>query len=65
MTRLRPLLGHMRWGGLGHGGPAPEKIEKRIVGRLRIWPVRLRKIRNFLSFKSFYNFQTNLNSIKI
>jgi hypothetical protein len=64
-TQLGLLLGGVG-GGTGLGWAPLGIKEKKIVGRLRIWVDRLRKIRNsLLFFKSFYNFQTNLNSIQI
>jgi hypothetical protein len=57
-TRLRLLLGHA-WGGeLGRAVPGrKEKKNKKIVGQLRIWPDRLRKIRNSLFSNLFIKFK--------
>jgi hypothetical protein len=59
---LRPLLGRAReWGGLGWGRVGStrrkERKNKKIVGQLRIWPDRLRKIRNSLFSNLFRNFK--------
>jgi hypothetical protein len=59
MTRLRPLLGHSGERGTGPGWALPgrKKRRRKIVGHVRIWPNRLRKIRNSPFSNLFINFK--------
>jgi hypothetical protein len=45
-----------RWARVGSAQEKRKEKEKKIVGQLRIWPDRLRKLRNSF-FKSFINFK--------
>jgi hypothetical protein len=51
-------VGHT-WGGgaLGWGGLCPGEMREKIVGQLRIWPDKLRKIRSSLFPNLFINFK--------
>jgi hypothetical protein len=56
----RPVSAGPRWSGEREAAAGPDSISSRVSAQYRI---RIRKILFF--FKSFYNLQTNLNSIQI